>query len=215
MRCPANICPMILLCVVQSLYCRAEARRLLQERQGTTNMGGAQSKSSMLRFSIVGRMERGQRAARRKGEENVEQCWPRLTCHVATLSGKYVSLWRSNQQYQGIGKLQPRGFSFRNERQVPTGIKSLQPVIEINIKLLWVVQAFTSRHGQTGFPGQLFHILYQSKQLDIPPSWCPRRKRHDITPKREITEVSKHAYHPFWEELASEMFQCLHHHELA
>lgn len=103
MRCPANICPMILLCVVQSLYCRAEARRLLQERQGTTNMGGAQSESSMLRFSIVGRMERGQRAARRKGEENVEQCWPRLTCHVATLSGKYVSLWRSNQQYQGLG----------------------------------------------------------------------------------------------------------------
>lgn len=138
----------------------------------------------------------------------------RLTCDVATLSGKYVSLWRSNQQCQRIGKLQWRSFSFRNERQVPKGIKSLQLVIEINIKLLWVLQAFTSRHGQTGFPGQLFHILYQSKQLDIPPSWCPQRKGHDITPKREITGVSKHAYHPFSEDLASEIFQRLHQHDL-
>lgn len=90
---------------------------------------------------------------------------------------------------------------------------SLQPVIEINIKLLWLLQS--SRHGQTGFLGQLFHILYQSKQLDIPPSSCPLRKRHDVTPKREITGVSKHPYHPFSEELASEIFQCLHQHELA
>lgn len=119
-------------------------------------------------------------------------------CDVATLSGKYVSLWSSNQQYQRIGKLQWRSFSFCNERQVPMGIKSLQRVIEINIKLLWVLQAFTSRHGQTGFSGQLFHILYQSKQLDIPPSWCPQRKRHDITPKRGITGVSKHVYPPIF-----------------
>jgi len=37
---------------------------------------------------------------------------------------------------QGIEKLQWRGFSFPNERQVPTGIKSLQPVIAINTELL-------------------------------------------------------------------------------
>lgn len=116
---------------------------------------------------------------------------------------------------QSIEKLQWRGFSFRNERQVPTGIKGLQPVIAINIELLWVLQAFTSRHGQTGFPGQLFHILYQSKQLDIPPDWCPLRKRRDITPKREITGVSKYAYHPFSEELASDILQCLRQHKLA
>lgn len=116
---------------------------------------------------------------------------------------------------QNIEKLQWRGFSCRNETQVPTGIKSLQPVIVTNIELLRGLEAFISRHGQTGLPGQLFHILYQSKQLDIPPSWCPLRKRHDITSKREIAGVSKHAYHPFLEELASEILQCLRQHRFA
>lgn len=116
---------------------------------------------------------------------------------------------------QSIEKLQWRGFSCHNERQVSTGTKSLQPIVAINTELLWVLQAFTSRHGQTGYPGQLFHILYQSKQLDIPPRWCPLRERHGVTPKREITWVSKHAYHPFSEELASEILQCLRQHKLA
>lgn len=73
MRCPANICPIILLCVVQALYCKAEVHMPLQEGKETTSMRVAYSKSSMLSFSIVGRMERGQRSTRRKREENVEQ----------------------------------------------------------------------------------------------------------------------------------------------
>lgn len=60
------------------------------------------------------------------------------------------------------------GCSFHNETQVPTGIRSLQPVIAINIAFLWGLQAFALRRGQAGLPGQPFHILYQSEQLDIP-----------------------------------------------
>lgn len=72
MRCPANISPIILLCVVQTLHCKAEVGMLLQEKE-TANMRAAHSKPSMLSFSIVGRMEWGQCATRRKREENVEQ----------------------------------------------------------------------------------------------------------------------------------------------
>lgn len=37
---------------------------------------------------------------------------------------------------RGLGSSSQGASLFRNERQVPMGIKSLQPVIEINIKLL-------------------------------------------------------------------------------
>lgn len=73
MRWPANICPIILLCVVQTLFCKAEVHMPLQERKETTNMRVAHSNSSVLSFSIVGRMIWGQCATHRKREENVEQ----------------------------------------------------------------------------------------------------------------------------------------------
>lgn len=116
---------------------------------------------------------------------------------------------------QSIGKLQWRGFSFCNETQVPTGIKSLQPVIAINTELLWGLQAFNIK-AQADWPSRaaLPHFIpvktirHTSKLMSSEKAaWLYPQKRNNRSVKTCISPIS--------EELASEILQSLRQHELA